>query len=53
MQVGLIGLGRIGSGILGRLLEAGHSCTVFDRDPEQVRAATSSSTGETPSFETT
>ena len=33
MQLGMIGLGRMGGNIVRRLLRAGHDCTVFDRDP--------------------
>ncbi len=33
MQLGMIGLGRMGANIARRLMRAGHSCVVFDRDP--------------------
>ena len=33
MQIGMIGLGRMGSGMVKRLLRAGHDCVVFDRQP--------------------
>ena len=33
MQLGMIGLGRMGANIVRRLMRAGHSCVVFDRDP--------------------
>jgi len=33
MQLGMIGLGRMGGNIVRRLLRAGHDCAVFDRDP--------------------
>jgi 6-phosphogluconate dehydrogenase len=32
MQVGMIGLGRMGANIVRRLMCDGHSCAVFDRD---------------------
>ncbi len=38
MQLGVIGLGRMGGNIARRLLRAGHRCVVFDRDSEAVRA---------------
>ena len=38
MQIGVIGLGRMGGNIARRLSRAGHDCIVFDRDPETVRA---------------
>ncbi|MDI3309088.1 MAG: decarboxylating 6-phosphogluconate dehydrogenase [Acetobacteraceae bacterium] len=33
MQLGMIGLGRMGGNIVRRLLRAGHDCVVFDLDP--------------------
>src|SRR5690349_5663419 len=33
MQIGMIGLGRMGGNIVRRLLRAGHACVVHDRDP--------------------
>ena len=33
MQLGMIGLGRMGANIVRRLMRAGHNCAVFDRDP--------------------
>ena len=33
MQLGMIGLGRMGANIVRRLMRAGHACVVFDRDP--------------------
>jgi 6-phosphogluconate dehydrogenase len=36
MQIGIVGLGRMGGNIAHRLLTAGHSCIVYDRDPQQV-----------------
>ena len=33
MQLGMIGLGRMGANIVRRLMRAGHECVVFDRDP--------------------
>ena len=38
MQLGLIGLGRMGSNMARRLLAKGHECVVFDRSPEAVQA---------------
>ena len=38
MQLGVIGLGRMGGNIVRRLLRAGHSCVVHDRDPASGRA---------------
>jgi 6-phosphogluconate dehydrogenase len=38
MQLGMIGLGRMGSNMVRRLLRAGHECVVYDIHPEAVRA---------------
>ncbi|MCS6317322.1 MAG: decarboxylating 6-phosphogluconate dehydrogenase, partial [Nitrospira sp.] len=37
MQLGMIGLGRMGANMVKRLIRGGHQCVVFDKDPEQVR----------------
>jgi 6-phosphogluconate dehydrogenase len=36
MQLGMIGLGRMGANMVRRLLKAGHRCVVFDRSPRTV-----------------
>ncbi|HUA17224.1 MAG TPA: decarboxylating 6-phosphogluconate dehydrogenase [Bryobacteraceae bacterium] len=36
MQLGMIGLGRMGANMVLRLLKAGHQCVVFDRSPSAV-----------------
>lgn len=41
MQLGMIGLGRMGSNMVRRLMKGGHKCVVFDRSPEAVAALTS------------
>ena len=38
MQLGMIGLGRMGANMVRRLLNAGHQCTVYDVNPESVRS---------------
>jgi 6-phosphogluconate dehydrogenase len=40
MQLGMIGLGRMGGNIVRRLKQAGHSCVVYDRSPEAIAALT-------------
>jgi len=37
MQLGMIGLGRMGASMVTRLLQGGHECVVFDVKPENVR----------------
>src|SRR6201986_683954 len=36
MQLGMIGLGRMGANMVRRLINKGHSCVVFDRSPQVV-----------------
>ena len=36
MQLGMIGLGRMGGNIVRRLLRAGHACVVYDANPKSV-----------------
>src|SRR5690348_11108648 len=38
MQIGMIGLGRMGANMVKRLLHGGHECVVNDRNPEAVQA---------------
>jgi 6-phosphogluconate dehydrogenase len=52
MQIGMIGLGRMGANMVRRLVNGGHECIVFDRSPKAVQELTeqkatgSSSLGE-------
>jgi 6-phosphogluconate dehydrogenase len=36
MQIGMIGLGRMGSNLVRRLMKGGHECVVYDLRPESV-----------------
>src|SRR5262249_35020999 len=36
MQIGMIGLGRMGANMVLRLLKGGHQCVVFDMSPKAV-----------------
>src|SRR5580700_5046754 len=36
MQLGMIGLGRMGANMVRRLLRGGHQCVVFNRTPKAV-----------------
>jgi 6-phosphogluconate dehydrogenase len=38
MQIGMIGLGRMGGDMVRRLLAAGHQCLVYDQNPAAVQA---------------
>ena len=37
MQLGMVGLGRMGANLVRRLMRDGHDCVVFDVNPESVR----------------
>ena len=39
MQIGMIGMGRMGANMARRLLRGGHECVVNDRSPQAVEAA--------------
>jgi len=41
MQVGMIGLGRMGSNMVRRLMRAGHDCVVYDVSPDAVEQLSS------------
>jgi len=47
MQLGMIGLGRMGANMVRRLMKAGHSCVVHDRNAANVSALARE--GATPS----
>ena len=40
MQLGMIGLGRMGANMVRRLLTGGHQCVVFDMSPKAVQELT-------------
>jgi len=40
MQLGMVGLGRMGGNMVRRLLKSGHSCVVFDVAPQAVQEFT-------------
>lgn len=37
MQMGMIGLGRMGANMVRRLIRGGHQCVVFDLNPDNVK----------------
>ena len=37
MQVGMVGLGRMGSGMVRRLMAKGHECVVYDHQPAAIK----------------
>ena len=38
MQLGMIGLGRMGANMVRRLMRGGHECVVYDTHPAAVQA---------------
>ena len=40
MQLGMVGLGRMGANMVRRLIRNGHECVVYDRSPEAVNDLT-------------
>jgi 6-phosphogluconate dehydrogenase len=51
MQIGMIGLGRMGGNMSRRLLLAKHQCAVFDRHPENVKKLTDAGAAGSSSLE--
>jgi 6-phosphogluconate dehydrogenase len=37
MQLGMIGLGRMGANMVRRLIRGGHACVAYDRNPDNVK----------------
>ena len=42
MQIGMIGLGRMGANMVRRLVQGGHECVAYDPKPEAVSAVAGS-----------
>jgi len=40
MQLGMIGLGRMGANMVRRLMRGGHECVVWDHDPANIKKLT-------------
>ena len=38
MQLGMVGLGRMGAGLVRRLIRDGHRCVGYDVSPDAVKA---------------
>jgi 6-phosphogluconate dehydrogenase len=51
MELGMIGLGRMGTNMVRRLMRAGHQCVVYDRQPDVVKALAKESAVGTTSLE--
>ena len=50
MQLGMIGLGRMGANMVRRLIRKGHECVVFDVAPASIRALTKEQASGADSF---
>ena len=37
MQLGMVGLGRMGANMVRRLIQGGHTCVVYDVSPQAVQ----------------
>ncbi len=51
MQIGLVGLGRMGANMVRRLQKGGHKCTVFDLNAENVKKLVDEGSGGASSLE--
>src|ERR1700730_16427362 len=51
MQLGMIGLGRMGANMVRRLLKNGHACAVFDRGADSVQKLASEGAAGASSLE--
>lgn len=51
MQLGMIGLGRMGANIVRRLMRGGHECVVYNRTPDKVKQLQSEGAIETTSLD--
>ena len=51
MQIGFVGLGRMGGSMTRRLTGAGHAVVAWDRNPDAVRAAAANGVAGAPSLD--
>src|SRR5688572_33065844 len=51
LQIGMVGLGRMGGGIVRRLLRDGHRCVGYDIHPDAVKALEADGAAGTSSLE--
>jgi len=50
-ELGMVGLGRMGTGMTRRLLRGGHRLVTYDRDPQAVKAVADDGAGAVTSLE--
>ena len=48
MQLGMIGLGRMGANMARRLVRGGHECVVFDRSQKAMDGRSGADSGAAP-----
>jgi 6-phosphogluconate dehydrogenase len=51
MQIGMVGLGRMGGNMVRRLMRGGHSVVVYDRSPDAVSALAAEGAADTASID--
>src|ERR1700758_2996112 len=51
MQIGMIGLGRMGGNIVRRLMRHGHTTVVYDKDPKAVAEIAADGAADSDSLE--
>jgi 6-phosphogluconate dehydrogenase len=51
MQLGMIGLGRMGANMVRRLIKNGHQCVVYDRSAQAVTESLPRPSPKRPAFQ--
>src|SRR3954447_11044873 len=51
MQLGMIGLGRMGANIVRRLMRDGHECVVYDVSPDSIKMMESEGADGAPTLQ--
>jgi 6-phosphogluconate dehydrogenase len=51
MQLGMVGLGRMGANMVRRLMQGGHECFVFDLNPDNVKQLAAEGANGAPSLD--
>jgi 6-phosphogluconate dehydrogenase len=51
MQLGMVGLGRMGANLVRRLTRDGHRCVTYDRNPDAVKALEAEGASSASSYE--
>ena len=51
MQLGMVGLGRMGANLVRRLVRDGHRCVAYDRNPDVVKSLEAEGASGASSYE--